>query len=186
MSQNSPKQWFNLEERFFSDVDNKLLEKMRSEMTVSQTAEEIMRVAGINDQKLAAEIAGMNITVETLSAFRLVPLIAVAWADDRIEENECTELQAAAEKAGIGEDSAAMQLVCAWIKRRPSAELLDAWCEYAVALSSSLAGPQREVLKREVLGQVQTIAKSAGGVLGFGAVSNSEQVVIARIEKALS
>ena len=79
-----------------------------------------------------------------------------------------------------------MQLISAWIKRRPPAELLDAWCDYAAALSNSLAGPQREVLKREVLSQVQTIAQSAGGVLGFGSVSSSEQAVITRIEKALS
>ncbi len=186
MSQNSPKQWFNLEERFFSEIDNQLLDKLRSEMTASQTAEEIMRVTGINNQHLAAEIAAMNITVETLAAFRLVPLVAVAWADDRVEESERYAIQLAAEKAGIAKESAAMELVAAWTSRRPPADLLDAWCDYATALSNSLDGPHRDVLKQELLSQVKTVAEAAGGVLGFGSVSSSEKTVIARIEKALS
>ncbi len=186
MSQNSPKQWFNLEERFFSEIDNKLLDKLRSEMNVTQTAQEIMRVTGINDEKLAAEIAEKNITVETLSAFRLVPLVAVAWADDRVEESERYAVHLAAEKAGIAKESAAMELISSWTSRRPPADLLDAWCDYAVALSNSLDGPHRDVLKQEILSQVKTVAEAAGGVLGFGSVSSSEHAVISRIEEALS
>lgn len=185
MSKNSPKQWFNLEERFFSEVDNKLLDKLRSEMSVSQSAEEIMRVIGINDAELAKEIASMNITVETLSAFRLVPLVAVAWADDRVEDSERYAVKVAAEKSGIAEESAAMELVNSWTARRPSPELLDAWCDYARALSQSLDGPHRATLKQEVLQQVKNVAEAAGGVLGFGSVSQSEKAVIQRIEQAL-
>lgn len=186
MSQNSPKQWFNLEERFFSEIDNKLMDRLRSEMTASQSATEIMRVIGINDEKLAAEIAAMNITVETLSAFRLVPLVAVAWADDRVEESERYQVELAAEKSGIAKGSAAMELVALWTTRRPSPDLLDAWCDYAKALSTSLEGSHREQLKHEVMSQVRTVAESAGGVLGFGSVSHSEKLVIAKIENALS
>jgi hypothetical protein len=186
MSQNSPKQWFNLEERFFSEIDNKLLEKLRSEMNVSQTAEEIIKVIGINDEKLALEIASMQITVETLSAFRLVPLVAVAWADDRVEESERYAVVVAAEKSGIAKESAAMELVHAWTKRRPSPDLLQAWCDYAKALSQSLEGAHREALKNEVMSQVKTVAEAAGGVLGFGSISSSEKAVIHQIEQALS
>ena len=186
MSENSPKQWFNLEERFYHEVDNKLLDKLRGEMQASQTAEEIMRVIGINDPQLAAEIAALNVNVETLSAFRLVPLVAVAWADDRIEENERYEVELAAEKAGIGKESAAMELIRLWTARRPPADLLDAWCDYARSLSSSLDAPHREQLRNEVLHQVKAVAESAGGVLGFGSVSSSEKAVITRIEQALS
>lgn len=186
MSQNSPKQWFNLEERFFSEIDNKLMDRLRSEMNASQSAAEIMRVIGINDEKLAAEIAAMDITAETLSAFRLVPLIAVAWADDRVEESERYQVELAAEKSGIPKGSAARELVALWTTRRPPHDLLDAWCDYAQALSTSLDGPHREQLKREVMSQVRTVAESAGGVLGFGSVSSSEKQVIARIENALS
>lgn len=186
MSQNSPKQWFNLEERFFNELDNQLLEKMRGKMTTAQTAEEIMRVTGINDEKLAQEIATMDVTVDTLAAFRLTPLVAVAWADDRVEENERYAIVRAAEKAGISQEDPAMALLQAWTTQRPHAELLDAWCDYAKALSGTLNEEHRATLRKEVMHQVQTVAEASGGVLGFGSVSPSEKAVIARIEAALS
>lgn len=186
MSHNSPKQWFNLEERFFNNIDNQLLAKLRDEMSTAQTAQEISRLTGIADEKLAAEIVAMNISVETLAAFRLVPLIAVAWADDRLEENERYTIELAAEKAGISKESASMDLIQAWTQSRPPAELLQVWCEYAQALAASLAGEHRQTLQREIGQQVSAVAQASGGVLGFGSVSSSEQAVIDQIEKALS
>ncbi|MEO8268658.1 MAG: hypothetical protein ABI557_02995 [Aureliella sp.] len=186
MSQNTPKQWFNLEERFFNDIDNKLLAKLRDEMSSEQTAQEIMRLTGISNEKLAAEIVATDVTVETLAAFRLVPLIAVAWADDRMEENERYTIQVAAEKAGIVQDSASMELIQAWTQRRPPAELLQTWCDYARVLAASLAGEHRKTLQQEVDQQVSSVAHASGGVLGFGSVSSSEQAVIDQIHEALS
>ncbi len=186
MSQNTPKQWFNLEERFFNDIDNQLLDKLRNEMSSEKTAQEIMRLTGISDKKLAAEIVATNVSVETLAAFRLVPLIAVAWADDRMEDNERYTIQLAAEKAGIASESASMELIRAWIERRPPAELLQTWCDYARALAASLAGEHRKTLQQEINQQVSAVAHASGGVLGFGSVSSSEQAVIDQVNEALS
>ncbi len=186
MSQNSPRQWFNLEERFFNEMDNKLLAQLRSELSSEQSAQEIMRLTGLNNEKLASEIAAMNITVETLAAFRLVPLVAVAWADDRVEENERYAILLTAEKAGIAKDSAAMAMLQSWTTRRPPADLLEAWCDYARALTASLAGEHAQTLRHEVLQQVKSVAQASGGVLGFGSTSNTEQAIIDQVEQALS
>ncbi|MEZ6134711.1 MAG: hypothetical protein R3C53_07365 [Pirellulaceae bacterium] len=186
MSQNSTKRWFNLEEQFFNQVDNALLEKLRGQMSVEQTAEQIAQVTGIADKQLAQEIAKLDVTVETLSAFRLTPLVAVAWADDRIEENERYAIIRSAEKAGIQAEDPAMQLLESWTKRRPSEELLNAWCDYTTALIASLNDEHRVTLKKEIMKSVESVAEASGGVLGFGSVSPSEKAVIARIEAALS
>lgn len=186
MSQNSPKQWFNLEERFYNEIDNQLLDKLRSSMSKEKTAEDIMRLTGITDVKLATTISELQVTVETLAAFRLVPLIAVAWADDRVDANEQYAIKIAAEKAGIAEDSAEMELIQAWTNNRPGAELFDTWCEYARALADSLGEEHRQSLLNEMMQQVKSVATAAGGVLGFGSISSSEQAVIDRVSKALS
>lgn len=185
MSQNSPQKWFNLEEHFFKGVDQELLQKLRGSMETAETAEAIMSVTGIADEQLAAHMAELNVTVETLSAFRLAPLVAVAWADDRVEENERHAITKAAKTSGIEEDDPAMKLLEGWTSQRPGPDLLDAWCDYAKSLSTSLAEPHRESLKKEVMTQVKAVAEAAGGVLGFGSVSASEQETIARIEKSL-
>jgi hypothetical protein len=186
MSQHSPQKWFNLEERFFAEVDHELVKRLRGQMETAETAHAIMDVTGINDEHLAEEMAELSVTVDTLSAFRLAPLVAVAWADDRVEENERYVILRAAEKSGIKENDPSFQLLKAWTTKRPSHELLDAWCEYAQALSKSLADSHRETLRKEVLSQVKAVAEAAGGLLGFGSISPSEHAVIERIEKALA
>lgn len=185
MSKDSPKQWFNLEERFFTELDQQLLSKLQAQQANTHTAETIMKVAGINDQKLAEHIASIGVTVETLTAFRLVPLVAVAWADDRMDENERYAILLAAEKSGIKEGEPAMELLKAWTSKRPSSDLMNAWFEYAKSLSMSLNGELRTVLKKEILEQIQAVAKAAGGVLGIASVSASEKSMIDRIEKTL-
>lgn len=184
MSQNSPKQWFQLEEQFFGQVDQDLIKQLRSEMQIAETAEAIMHVTGIKNAELAASMATKNITVETLSAFRLVPLVAVAWADDRVESEERDVIVQAAEKSGIA--APAMDLLASWTKQRPSSELLDTWCEYAGALSQSIDEANRSALRDEILGQAKSVAEACGGILGFGSVSPNETETLARIEAALS
>jgi len=186
MAENSPKKWFNLEEQFFAQMDQQLLDKLRKEQSTTQTAESIMKVTGITDEKVATELAAVGVTIETLTAFRLVPLVAVAWADDRLEENERDAVLQAAEKSGIDPAEPAMAMLRSWMTKRPSAELLDAWCNYTKTLAASLNGETRVVFQKEVLEQVEVVARSAGGVLGFGSISSSEKSIIDRIEQALA
>ncbi len=186
MAENSPKKWFNLEEQFFAQMDHQLLERLRKAQSATQTAESIMKVTGITDEKVASELAGVGITIETLTAFRLVPLVAVAWADDRLEENESDAVLQAAEKSGIDPTEPAMAMLRCWLAKRPSAELLDAWCNYTKSLSASLNGQTRAVLQKEVIELVEVVARSAGGVLGFGSISPSEKAVLDRVEQALA
>lgn len=185
MTEHSPKQWFNLEEKFFAEVDQELMASLRHDLSTRKAAESIMRVTGIANDSLAQEIAGLDVTVETLAAFRLVPLIAVAWADDRIDENERYVILEAAEKSGIKSDEPAMQLLKGWTRKRPSSELFDAWCDYAKALGESLNGELRDALQKEIVKQVEGVAEAAGGLLGFGSVSPNEKKMIARIKAAL-
>jgi hypothetical protein len=186
MAENSPKKWFNLEEQFFSQMDQLLLDKLRQERSTTETAESIMKVTGITDEKVASELARVGVSIETLTAFRLVPLVAVAWADGRLEESEHDAVLLAAEQSGIDPDEPAMSMLRSWLSKRPSAELLNAWCHYTKVLSTSLNGENRAVLQKEILEQITAVARSSGGVLGFGSISPSEKSVIDRIEQALA
>ncbi|MEM8736319.1 MAG: hypothetical protein AAGG44_18970 [Planctomycetota bacterium] len=186
MSQNSPQKWFQLEEHFFKGVDQDLLKKLRGDLEKAETAEQIMQVAGIQNAELAREIADLNVTVETLAAFRLAPVVVVAWADDRVENNERYHITKAAEKSGIDSDDPAMELLKSWTERRPPSDLMDAWCQYAAALTSSLAEAHRSSLKEEMVGLVKAVAEANGGLLGFASVSPSESEVLKQVEEALS
>lgn len=183
MDSNSPKRWHNLEEQFFKSLDNRLIEQLRQRTQIEQSAEAIAQLTGITDPALAQKIASLNITAETLAAFRLVPLVAVAWASDRIEANERMVIDEAVEKSGL--DQSARELLGTWTKNRPGSELLDIWCQYAGVLIKSLDESQRKTLRDQILSQAQAVAEAAGGVLGFGSVSPSEKATIDKIKKAL-
>jgi len=183
MDQNSPQRWFNLEEQFFKSLDNQLLEQLRERNEIEQTAESIMQLTGINDHAVAEKIASLRVSSETLAAFRLVPLVAVAWASDYVDANEKYVIDQAAEKAGL--DETAMQLLGEWLKNRPGSELLDTWCEYAASLVASLDEPHRRSLRDQIVAQATDVARAAGGILGFGSISPSEKATLQKIDQAL-
>ncbi len=186
MSTNSPKKWLNLEEHFFAHMDQQLLAKLREEQSTTATAASIMKLTGITDEELATELATVGITIETLTAFRLVPMVMVAWADDRVEESERDAILSAAEKAGIDPAEPAMAMLNAWTRKRPNSELFDAWKHYCKSLSDSLNNAQREVLRKELVEQVSHVARASGGVLGFGSISAREKAIIDTVDAALS
>lgn len=183
MDQNSPQKWFNLEEQFYKNLDQQLLNRLREKNQVEHTAESIMQLTGITDQEVAAKIASLNVSSETLAAFRLVPLVAVAWASDHIDADEQYVIDQAAEKSGL--DEASRALLGQWTKNRPGSELLETWCQYAAALVSSLDEAHRRSLRDQVVGQATEVAKASGGVLGFGSISPSEKATIEKIRQAL-
>jgi hypothetical protein len=186
MADSSPKKWFKLEESFFHAVDEKLLENLRRQSATEERAASIQRVAGLDNPALAREIAALDISVESLTALRLIPLVAVAWADERVDDTERFRVLKAAEKAGIVEGDPAYDLLKLWLARRPSHELLDTWIEYARSLAMSLDGESRKNLHKTVLDQVRSVAEASGGLLGFAAISPSEKAVIERIDAALA
>lgn len=186
MSTNSPKKWLNLEEHFFAQMDQQLLEKLRHQQSNTESAAAIMKVTGITDEALANELASVGITIETLTAFRLVPMVMVAWADDRVEENERDAVLLAAEKTGIDAADPAMAMLKTWLRNRPSEELFDAWKHYCKSLSESLNGPQRELLRKQLVDQVTEVARASGGVLGFGSISAHEKAIIDTVSQHLA
>lgn len=184
MSSNSPQKWFNLEEQFYKQLDNQLLEQLREQEDLDQTTESIMKATGIVDKDVAAKMASLKIAPGTLAAFTLVPLVAVAWASDDVDDNERYVIDQAAKSAGL--DDASLKMLAGWLSVRPGSELLDAWVAYSKSLCASLNESERIRLRDHVVGQSMAVAKSSGGVLGIGAVSPSEKAAIEKIKAALA
>jgi hypothetical protein len=183
MSSNSPQKWFNLEELFYKNLDNQLLDKLREQEELEQTSESIMKVTGITDKAVAAKMAGLKIAPDTLSAFCMVPLVAVAWASDDVDADEKYVIDQAAKSAGLNENCLKMLAGC--LATRPSSELLDTWCAYTKALVATLNEGERISLRDHIVGQATAVAKASGGVLGIGAISSSERATIEKIKAAL-
>jgi len=138
----------------------------------------------MTDEAVLEKLVGLGLRANTIAALSLVPLIQVAWADGAIQDNERTAILQGAHGKGLEKGTDGYELLQAWLSKRPSDALYDAWEAYIKALASQLNDEQNRLLKNQIVGFAKMVAASAGGFLGIGRVSASEEKVLARIESA--
>jgi hypothetical protein len=168
-----------IEDLFFAQSDQKLLAKLKEELTAKEKQEALAIAAGISDETALRALVNHNITAETLLTVGLIPLVAVAWADRIMEIPERKAIMKAAEEVGIEVGTSAHAILQEWLNRKPSPELLDSWKAYIRALKASLDPTSMNQLRDSIMGRAREVARSAGGVLGIGPkISKVEQEVI--------
>ena len=175
----------NLEDEFFLKRDQELLQALREKTASQERKTALADASGIADEELLGQLNELDVSAETLAALSLVPLIAVAWADRKLDDKERQAVLDAARQQGVEEEHPAYGLLERWLKQKPDAKLMAAWKGHVAALSQTLSEPARNTLKQDLLGRARAVAEAAGGLLGFGnKVSTVEQAVLDDLEKA--
>lgn len=173
-----------LENEFFHRVDQDLIERIREKTHNEALRERLAEVTGIRDRGIVDELLQSGITAENMIALTLVPLVHVARADRVLDERERRAVLAAAKEVGIAEDTASYELVADWLNRKSTSELFEVWRHYVKWLSTVARTAHLEHLKDEITRRAKAVARSAGGILGIGSISNSEEQVLAEITAA--
>jgi hypothetical protein len=146
---------------------------------------EIATATGISDGEVLAELAGLGIRVDTLTALTLIPLIDAAWADGEMDERERDTILTAAGSAGIEAGSASHRLLEIWTLEEPPPDLTNAWKAYVHALCSQLSRHERERLEANILGRARDVAAAAGDASHRAPhVSEKEQRCIEELGRA--
>ncbi len=171
-----------LGDEFFRGEAGKHREALRE--ADSEATRELASASGITDATLLDRLTALGIRAETLAALTLVPLVEVAWADGMMGERERDAILRGASSTGLGEDTWSYRLLRIWTHDRPAPELLEAWTRFISELASELDDTERSEFKRKVVGLARDVAKAAGGFLGVGAISSSEQALLARVDDA--
>jgi hypothetical protein len=175
-----------LEDEFFHKENQKKLEKLREQLAAQETKEELRKASGMTDDAVLDRLVTLGLRGPTVAALSLVPLVAVAWADHELEDEEREQILQAAAGKGMGPGTPGHELLTTWLAREPDAALLDAWEDYMKALMSQLNDEQVRMLRSQVVNFAKVVASSAGGFLGFGRVSSREEKVIERIEQVFT
>lgn len=175
-----------LENTFFRKEEEKLLEKMREQRRAEHDLTALEESSGIHDRSLLQALSDAGVRAESLSALVVAPLVAVAWADGKLDERERLAVLSAAEELGIARHTPNFELLESWLRHKPPARLLDIWIEYATQLHGALPAQDRQVLARELIDRVRDVAERSGGLLGLGRISRHEKELIQRLEDALS
>ncbi len=171
-----------LEDRFFGEKDKQLLDQLKQEIAAKEGMEALAVASGISDETVLRSLVDQNVTAESLTSISLVPLVAVAWADGVMEENERAAILKASEAAGIAEGSASFQLIASWMDSQPGAELLQGWKDYVASMKSSLDEAAFNQIKTTVMGRAREVAEAAGGFLGIGKTSDKESALLDELE----
>lgn len=174
-----------MEDLFFAEKDQQLLKQIREEAASKEQREALKSASGIEDVAVLDGLVAAGISPESLTSVSLVPLVAVAWADKKMEDAEKAAILQAAEAGDISPGSASYATMEAWLDKQPGQDLLDAWKAYIVAIKDNLEPAALNQLKTSIIGRAESVAKAAGGFLGVGnKVSDVEQKVLDDLAKA--
>lgn len=175
-----------LENQFYEKENKEKLAAMKSKLEAQQTRDELRKASGMTDDAVLDKLVALGLRANTIAALSLVPLIEVAWADGTIQDNERNAILQGAHGKGLEQGTDGYQLLQAWLRKKPDPGLLDAWEAYIKALASQLNDEQNKLLKNQIVGFAKMVAAAAGGFLGIGKVSSSEEKVLGRIEAAFA
>lgn len=174
-----------LEEEYFHRKERELIEKMRAKARAEAAQQELGSHTGVADPQILADLHELGYTSETISLLHLVPLVQMAWAEGHVSIRERDLIIEAARARGIETDSAADTQLKGWLTTRPSDELFTTTLRAIAAMFASRPDSEREAGEKDLLSYLTSIASASGGVLGFGAVSDSERAVLERVTAEL-
>jgi hypothetical protein len=175
-----------LEDAFFQKENDAALQKIREHRENLAARGELCAATGVSDEKLLDTLLAQGVKAEGIAALTLVPVVAVAWADGKIDAGERRAIMSGAALHGIEPGQPAHEMLESWLAVRPAEKLFEAWGDYAGALCSELDEEDRIHFAEEVLARADKVARAAGGILGIGAVSEEERVVLARLRAMLA
>ncbi len=159
------------EEEYFRKQNAALAEKIKARLEIEK--------AGIQDEALAAQLVEAGFDQDSIRALFIVPLIEIAWADHRVQDEEKDEIFKVLEMRGIEKTSKAYNLVSKWIIEGPkNTNYLHA---------KTLVEPLLGAVKKDadwILQASRKVAEATGGLFGIGIGSKTsldEEKLIKRI-----
>jgi hypothetical protein len=174
-----------LEEDYFRRKEQELIAKMREKAAAQAVQAELGAKTGVADAELLQALQELGYTADTISLLHVVPLVQMTWADGSVSMRERDLIIEAARARGIETGTAADQMLQGWLAKRPSDELFAATLRAIGAMLASRPEQEREASEKDLLSYLSSIASASGGVLGFGAVSEQERAVLARVTQEL-
>lgn len=177
----------SFEEEYFRKKDAQLVDKLKAVFHKKIDKETIRQTTGITDERVLDNLVALNLSGEVMAAFKLFPLVEMAWADGDVDEREARAVLTAAEQDGIRRDSAAYSMLETALKNRPRPDARKAWYAYAKELRKVLNAQEIAEFRNDLLVFARRVAEASGGLLGVAfTVSVNEKKVLEAIERALT
>ena len=174
-----------LEEAFFHRINEKLIAEMRARREHDADFEALAADLGPHDAGIIEPLLDLGVRHENVAALVMAPLVAVAWADRSLDNEERSQLLDDEAHFGIRIDSPAGRLLAAWLEAPPETTLFDTWEAYVHELAKVLPEEQRVRLRDDVVGRAKRLSGALEKTfLRGGGANRAERAVVERIEAA--
>jgi hypothetical protein len=180
------KRGMSFEEAYFRKKDSELVEKLRKIFQAKRDREELRKLTGITSEEVLDRLVAVEAKGEMLTAFKLLPLVEIVWADGVCDKREANAVVEAAIKHGVPKHSHALERIKEWLERGPNPEARKAWYMYAEELRKTLTPAELKTFRDDLVKNAEDIAKLSGGILNtFFTVSAKEKTVLKKMSEAL-
>lgn len=177
----------SFEEGYFRQKDAEMVDKLRDVFQAKHDREDLRRLTGITSEDVLDRLMAVHAKGQMLTAFQLLPLVEIAWADGDRDKRESEAVIAAAIKHGVPPDSLALERIKEWLERGPDPEARKAWYMYAQELRKTLSPAELKTFREDLLQNARHIAELSGGFFGmFLNLSQGEKKVLQKMTDALS
>jgi len=143
----------------------------------------------MTDEELRQNLHYLGLSLEDWRAVALLPLVAVAWADGRVQTPERARILEAAHDAHLLEGPSGAQ-IREWLHRRPTEGELELALQTIEALTLRHRGPGADFDGKdlqEILAKCDAVARAAGGILDLAfTVEASETALLEDLNARLA
>jgi hypothetical protein len=174
-----------LEEEYFHRKEKELIEKLRKQREAEAQTKELAEATGNPNEEILKTLQELGYLRETVSLLHLVPLLNVAWADNRVSNQERDMILEAARLHGVTADNPGYPQLTDWLNNRPSQEFFEHTLRIIGDLLEITAPGDRKIDRETMLDLSTRIAAASGGILGVGKISGEEQAALDRLAAAL-
>jgi hypothetical protein len=143
----------------------------------------------VTDDELRGNLQFLGLPAEDWRTVALLPLVAVAWADGRVQTPERARILEAAHDAQLL-DGTSGAVIREWLHRRPTEGELELALQVIEALTLRHRGPGADFgapdLER-IVAQCEAVARAAGGLLDLAfTVEAHETALLHDLKQRLS
>lgn len=174
------------EEQYFRARDAEKREALRKKLAKEGAElEERRKIAESTGAELsvAERIKALGFTGDSARIFSLMPLVAVAWADGKIQRRERAKILELLAAHDIEKDSEAFATMASMLEQRPD----EAFMRETIAALRDVVGDEHDKSKG-IVDLCIEVAAASGGILGLGLgarVGDKERQRIGEIAAAL-
>jgi len=175
-----------LEEEYFHRKEKELIEKLRQRRAAEAEMKELSEATGIPNEEILKTLQELGYTHDTVALLHFVPLLNVAWADDKVSHQEREMILEAALLHGVAKDGAAYKQLTDWLDHRPSDQFFENTLRVIGAFLETAPASTGAPDSQGLLDKATRVAEASGGILGFGnKISDEERALLKRIAEAL-